>query len=102
MTGIFSTKLEKTEWLFKQSTYGGAEHIAVNIDQISEYLSESIRRLRPPLYITTLCGKKLKYNDTFSQLRQKSGLVRNICPDCALQSNEYVKPKEKTVDNLPF
>jgi hypothetical protein len=103
MTGIYSTKLPQVEWLFKQSSFGGAEHIIVNVDDVLEYFGN----IAPPedtvLRIETLCGKNLKYSTTYSVVRQKEGLLRNVCPDCVMQ-NGVKRPEKKTTeeDNLPF
>lgn len=93
-----STTLRSVEWLFKQSTYGGDEHIVLNISDWADYMEKS--RLRDPLYIKTMCGKRLKYNSTFSQMRQHAGLVRQICPDCNAQNESEEKAQEANDRNV--
>lgn len=83
MTDFWSTKLPKVEWLFKQSTYGGEEHLVTNIEDFLAYNSSG--NFRERFYVETLCDKRYKYNPIFSQMRQKDGLVRHICPHCITQ-----------------
>lgn len=88
-------KLPVLEWLFKQSTYGGEEHLFLNIGEWMDYIKDS-SNFRNPLYIETFCGKRLKYNPIFSVVRSKEGLVRNICQDCMMQ----YEPRQKTEEEV--
>lgn len=107
----FTFRLLKTEWLFKQSgDYGGPSHIAVNVDEWKEYLSTDGAEV---FRILTMCDKRLKYNNTWSTMKARSGSIRNICRNCVINYESEEKAEEakdrikqrkarEAADKLPF
>ena len=87
-----SFKLPKVEWLFKQSNYGGVQHLAINIDEWAAYINSG--DFRTELRIETLCGKRLKFNPIWSVMKARDGLVRNICPECVINYDSEAKGEE--------
>jgi hypothetical protein len=89
----WKTKLPKPEWLFKQSSYGGIEHFLINVGEWTDYINAG--DWSTPFYVDTLCQKRYKYNVTYSVVRCKDGLIRNICSDCISQYEPYEQETEE-------
>ena len=90
------------EYIFRQTVMGSIAHLITNPD---DYLSIDWNQLEPiTRRMLTVCGKDLKYNEKYSVVERREGIVRNACEYCF---TEYEPEKERVrkanfVDELPF
>ena len=76
------------EYVFRQSSMGGAAHIICNADDITEALiANDDREIR----VDTFCRRNYKYG-SMSAFERREGIVRNGCEICFTEW----EPNERT------
>lgn len=70
------------EWIYKQSSMGGVNHIAISGDEYEAAITSPPPH--PELRIDTWCGKNLKYGSMSSMIKRDAG-IRNCCEYCAIE-----------------
>jgi hypothetical protein len=98
------------EWLFRQSSFGGPEHIILDA---SEYLTMFFSNPQTfhKIKLDTYCGRSLTYNPDYSHMREHDGAIRSACEYCFTEYEpetwEKVKgdldaKRRKNFDGFPF
>lgn len=102
---------QETEYIFRQSVMGSVGHIASYPD---DYLQRLIDGNHNELRIDTWCGRNYKFNDVYSSMTKRSGVVRNACEYCFMEYDPDERPERRDTreakrrtaktynDNLPF
>lgn len=97
------------EWIFKQSSMGGVNHIAIDGSEYEQAIVTPPEE-RAELRIDTWCGKNYKYGSMSSMIKRNAG-IRNCCEYCAIEydpedqvgRNREAKARRQVLSgDLPF
>lgn len=92
----------------------GVWHIALNGYEYWDRMEDAKRKRQEPnfenLFFDTLCGRRLRFNNSYSSFRKQSGPIRNCCEYCATEyepegpsfSERQKERRERERGDLPF
>lgn len=93
MTAQFTGNLKgQEEHIFRQSVMGSIGHIVTNYEDYLPWLANGIGELR----IQTWCGRDYKYNEKYSSMDGRNGVVRNACEYCFTEYDPDERTEERS------
>lgn len=100
MTYQFTGNLKgNSEHIFRQSVMGGIGHIVTNYEDFLGWFIDLYNDDVPAyeMRIETWCGRNYKYNEKYSSMDGRNGVVRNACEYCFTEydPDEWTEERSK-------